>query len=205
MTTLKALSSWRVFLVSVKSDDTILISEALEGSEQAYSLLTSKYWDRIYRFLRKRVNDNALAEELTQDTFVAAFKYLRTFRGDSQFYTWLCTIAINKASKRPLNSLKTEVENITVDTPESIYETRQTVQHIMSIIDTLPSKQKKALLLKLEDNMCYNDIAVILRCSPNHAKNLVWKAKKTIRSYYDERRELSDDGGAAALSASQSV
>ncbi len=41
----------------VKSDDTLLISEALAGSENAYSLLTSKYWDRIYRFLRKRVND----------------------------------------------------------------------------------------------------------------------------------------------------
>jgi DNA-directed RNA polymerase specialized sigma24 family protein len=73
-----------------------------------------------------------------------------------------------------------------VDTPESIYETKQTVQHVTQLIDTLPAKQKKALMLKLEDNMCYNDIAVILRCSPNHAKNLVWKAKKTIRSYYDE-------------------
>ena len=172
--------------MSVKSDDTLLISEALAGSEEAYSLLTSKYWDRIYRFLRKRVNDNALAEELTQDTFVAAFKYLKTFRGDSQFYTWLCTIAINKASRRPLNSLKTDFENVTVDTPESIYEIKQTVGKVTQLIDTLPAKQKKALMLKLEDNMCYNDIAVVLRCSPNHAKNLVWKAKKTIRSYYDQ-------------------
>jgi len=173
--------------VFVKSDDTLLISEALAGSENAYSLLTSKYWDRIYRFLRKRVNDNALAEELTQDTFVAAFKYLKTFRGDSQFYTWLCTIAINKASKRPFNSLKTDFESITVDTPESIYETRQAVEHVHLLIEKLPSKQKRALLLKLEENMCYNDIATVLRCSPNHAKNLVWKAKKTIRSTYDQR------------------
>jgi len=172
--------------VSVKSDDTLLITEALAGSEEAYSLLTNKYWDRIYRFLRKRVDNSSLAEELTQDTFVAAFRYLKTFRGDSQFYTWLCTIALNEASRRPLNSLKTGFENVTVDTPESIYETKQTVDQVTQLIDTLPAKQKKALMLKLEDNMCYNDIAVILRCGPNHAKNLVWKAKKTIRSYYDE-------------------
>ena len=172
--------------MSVKSDDTLLITEALAGSEEAYSLLTNKYWDRIYRFLRKRVDNSSLAEELTQDTFVAAFRYLKTFRGDSQFYTWLCTIALNEASRRPLNSLKTGFENVTVDTPESIYETKQTVDQVTQLIDTLPAKQKKALMLKLEDNMCYNDIAVILRCSPNHAKNLVWKAKKTIRSYYDE-------------------
>jgi len=170
----------------VKSDDTLLITEALAGSEEAYSLLTNKYWDRIYRFLRKRVDNSSLAEELTQDTFVAAFRYLKTFRGDSQFYTWLCTIALNEASRRPLNSLKTGFENVTVDTPESIYETKQTVDQVTQLIDTLPAKQKKALMLKLEDNMCYNDIAVILRCGPNHAKNLVWKAKKTIRSYYDE-------------------
>lgn len=172
--------------MSVKSDDTLLITEALAGSEEAYSLLTNKYWDRIYRFLRKRVDNSSLAEELTQDTFVAAFRYLKTFRGDSQFYTWLCTIALNEASRRPLNSLKTGFENVTVDTPESIYETKQTVDQVTQLIDTLPAKQKKALMLKLEDNMCYNDIAVILRCGPNHAKNLVWKAKKTIRSYYDE-------------------
>lgn len=172
--------------MSVKSDDTLLIIEALAGSEEAYSLLTNKYWDRIYRFLRKRVDNSSLAEELTQDTFVAAFRYLKTFRGDSQFYTWLCTIALNEASRRPLNSLKTGFENVTVDTPESIYETKQTVDQVTQLIDTLPAKQKKALMLKLEDNMCYNDIAVILRCGPNHAKNLVWKAKKTIRSYYDE-------------------
>lgn len=171
----------------MKSDDEILISEALAGSEKAYSLLTSKYWKRIYRFLRKRVTNNAVAEELTQDTFVAAFKYLNTFRGDSQLYTWLCTIAINKASKRSLNSLKTDFESITVDTPESIYEIKETVREVRLLSDMLPPKQKKALFLKIEENMCYNDIAVILRCSPNHAKNLVWKAKKTIRSMYEQQ------------------
>ncbi len=176
----------RVLLVSAKSNDELLIKEALAGSEEAYSLLTTKYWERIYRFLRKRVNDSAQAEELTQDTFVAAYQYLKTFRGDSQFYTWLCTIAVNKASTRPLNSLKTAFESITVDTPESVYETKQTAQRVLEQIETLPYKQKKALLLKLEDNMCYNDIAVVLRCSPTHAKNLVWKAKKTLRSYHDQ-------------------
>lgn len=174
----------------VLSDDKLLIAEALEGSEEqkqsAYSSLTTKYWKRVFSFLRRRVNDNAIAEELTQDTFVAAFRYLHTFRGDSQFYTWLCTIAINKASKRPFNSLKTEVDSVTSVTPESLLNTKQEFYQLLDMIGDLPEKQRKALYMKHAHGMCYNDIGVALCCSSKHAKNLVYKAKKTLRSRYDQ-------------------
>ena len=169
-----------------KSEDQLLIAEALGGRESAYSSLTTKYWKRIFSFLRRRVNDNAIAEELTQDTFVAAFRYLHTFRGDSQFYTWLCTIAINKASKRPFNSLKTEVDSVTSVTPETLLNTKQEFLMLLDMIGDLPEKQRKALYMKHAQGMCYNDIGVALSCSSKHAKNLVYKAKKTLRSRYDQ-------------------
>ena len=170
----------------VKSEDELLIAEALGGSEAAYSSLTTKYWKRIFSFLRKRVNDNALAEDLTQDTFVAAFRYLNTFRGDSQFYTWLCTIAINKASRRPFESIKTEVDSVTSVTPETLLNTKQEFHQLLDMIGDLPEKQRKALYMKHVHGMCYNDIGVALLCSSKHAKNLVYKAKKTLRSRYEQ-------------------
>lgn len=176
-----------MYLVSVKSEDELLIAEALGGSERAYSSLTTKYWKRIFSFLRRRVNDNALAEELTQDTFAAAFRYLNTFRGDSQFYTWLCTIAINKASKRPFESIKTEVDSVTSVTPETLLNTKQEFFMLLDMIGDLPEKQRKALYMKHAQGMCYNDIGVALCCSSKHAKNLVYKAKKTLRSRYEQQ------------------
>ena len=172
-------------LVSVKSEDQLLIAEALGGSEKAYSSLTTKYWKRVFSFLRRRVNDNALAEDLTQDTFAAAFRYLSTFRGDSQFYTWLCTIAINKASRRPFESFKTDVDSVTSVTPETLLTTKQEFHQMLDDIGELPEKQRKALYMKHAQGMCYNDIGIALMCSSKHAKNLVYKAKKTLRSKYE--------------------
>jgi len=174
----------------VLSDDTLLIAEALEGSEEqkqrAYSSLTTKYWKRIFSFLRRRVNDNAIAEELTQDTFASAFRYLHTFRGDSQFYTWLCTIAVNKASRRPFDSFKSEVDSMTSVTPETLLNTKQEFALMLDMVNKLPDKQRRALYMKHVDGMCYNDIGVALNCSSKHAKNLVYKAKKTLRSEHDQ-------------------
>jgi len=172
--------------VSVKSEDQLLIADALGGSEKAYSSLTTKYWKRIFSFLRRRVNDNAIAEELTQDTFASAFRYLHTFRGDSQFYTWLCTIAVNKASRRPFDSFKSEVDSVTSVTPETLLNTKQEFAQVLDSIDKLPEKQRKALYMKHVQGMCYNDIGVALNCSSKHAKNLVYKAKKTLRSEHDQ-------------------
>jgi len=176
-----------VYLVSVKSNDELLIAEALGGSERAYSSLTTKYWKRIFSFLRRRVNDNAIAEELTQDTFAAAFRYLHTFRGDSQFYTWLCTIAVNKASRRPFESFKTEMDSVTSVTPETLLNTKQEFVTLLNEIGELPEKQRIALYKKHVHGMCYNDIATDLQCSPKYAKNLVYKAKKTLKGIYDKR------------------
>jgi RNA polymerase sigma-70 factor (ECF subfamily) len=180
------LNNLLAYLVFVKSEDQLLIAEALGGNEKAYSSLTAKYWKRVFSFLRRKVNDNATAEELTQDTFASAFRYLHTFRGDSQFYTWLCTIAINKASKRPFDSFKSEVDSVTSVTPETLLNTKQEFAQVLDSIDKLPEKQRKALYMKHVEGMCYNDIGVALNCSSKHAKNLVYKAKKTIRSSYDQ-------------------
>lgn len=164
----------------VKSDAE-LIAEALGGSQKAYASLASLYRQRIYRFIRRRVKDDAQAEELTQDVFLDAFKTLHLFRGESQLYTWLCTIASRKAFKQPLNSLKTDVEMVDTVTPESILRAKQSLEEVTSICERLPNNQRRALLLKEYDGLSHVEIGAILGCSPMYSKKLVWKAKKTIR------------------------
>lgn len=161
--------------------DKVLIAEALEGSEKAYATLVSLYRQRIYRFIRRRVDDDAQAEEITQDVLLDAYKGLGAFKGDSQLYTWLCTIANRKCLRQPFNSLKTDVEMVDVVTPESLLAVKQKVEGVTVICDTLPNKQRRALLLKEYDGLSYIEISAILSCSPKYAKKLVWKAKRTIR------------------------
>ena len=164
----------------MKSDKEI-IAEALGGSEKAYTTLVSMYRQRIYRFIRRRVVDDAQAEEITQDVLLDAYRGLSAFKGDSQLYTWLCTIANRKCLKHPFNSLKTDVEMIDVVTPESLLAVKQKMKGVTAICDTLPNKQRRALLLKEYDGLSYMEISAILGCTPKYAKKLVWKAKRTIR------------------------
>jgi RNA polymerase sigma-70 factor (ECF subfamily) len=171
----------------VKSDKE-LIAEALGGSEKAYTTLVSMYRQRIYRFIRRRVDDDAQAEEITQDVLLDAYKGLGAFKGDSQLYTWLCTIANRKCLRQPFNSLKTDVEMVDVVTPESLLAVKQKIEGVTVICDTLPNKQRRALLLKEYDGLSYVEISAILSCSPKYAKKLVWKAKRTIRRKMNEQQ-----------------
>ena len=72
-------------------------------------------------------------------------------------------------------------------TPESLLAIKQKIESITSICDTLPNKQRRALLLKEYDGLPYIEISAILGCSPKYAKKLVWKAKKTIRGKMNDK------------------
>jgi len=186
---LKVLNNLLVVRVFVKSEDELLISEALAGDSKSYSLLFAKYWKRVYMFLRRRIHDNHLAEELTQDVFLSAFKYLRTYNKElSSFYTWLCTIAINTASKRPYKALNLEVEGYTSVTPETLCEGTQELTQLVEDLRSLPDKQQRAIWLKLYEGMCYTDISNMLGVSPGYAKKLVHQGKKQLRNMHDKRR-----------------
>jgi len=176
----------RVFLVSVKSDGE-LIADALAGHEEAYASLMNKYRTRIHRFIRSRVADNNLAEELTQDTFVDAFRYLHTFRGDSQLYTWLCSIAIRRTFTTPPKSIKAESDMVTYTTPECLLSNKQSISNVANVMKKLPPQQAHALYLKAYENKSYDEIAKVLTCSKSYAKNLVYFAKRQIR------KELNDE------------
>jgi RNA polymerase sigma-70 factor (ECF subfamily) len=197
-------NNWPVFLVSAKSDLDI-INEALGGSEAAYSLLTDRYWKKVCSFLRKKVNDSFLAEELTQETFLNAYRYLHTFRGDSNFYTWLCTIAINKLSRKPVNSLKTDSEMVDRHTPEDELDSKQRFNKLLDVISNLPIKQQRALIMRFIDGLSYSTIAERLQCSPEYARVLVCTAKATLRSKHGAKRKLSDDGSLTQTSYAECV
>ena len=170
----------------MKSDKEI-IAEALGGSEKAYTTLTSLYRQRIYRFIRRRVLNDAEAEELTQEVFLYAYKELAAFKGDCALYTWLCTIAHRKALRHPFSDPQSTIEGVEVVTPESLLAVKQKIEGVTAICDTLPNKQRRALLLKEYDGLPYMEIGAILGCSPLYAKKLVWKAKRTIRKEMNDK------------------
>ena len=78
-------------------DDRTVITRIHQGDREAYRLLVDRYRDRVYGVLVRMTADQDLAEELSQDAFVKAYRSLDAFRGDSAFGTWVVQIAIHGA------------------------------------------------------------------------------------------------------------
>lgn len=76
-------------------DEKHLIERTQSGDPEAFGPLVAEYQDRLYRHINGRVTDPELAKDLTQETWLRAFRAISNFRGDAAFYSWLYRIAEN--------------------------------------------------------------------------------------------------------------
>ena len=77
--------------------DDVLAARAREGGRSAFVALVERYQDRVYRLALRMSNNPSDAEEIVQNTFLLAYRSIRSFHGDSRFWTWLYRIAVNSA------------------------------------------------------------------------------------------------------------
>ena len=155
-------------------------------------MLVEKYKQPIYWLVRRMVVDHEDANDLTQETFIKAWRHLSSFRGDSAIYTWLFRIAVNeslgflkKKSKRALfhagqdNFLPGRVSH-----NEAFFRGEETQKEFHRAFVNLPDKQRLIFNLKYFQNMSYREISAItgtsegaLKASYHHA---VMKIKKNL-------------------------
>src|SRR5690606_3769941 len=83
--------------MSDREIDQQLVERVRQGDKRAFDLLVIKYQRRLARLLSRFVRDPAEVEDITQETFIKAYRALASFRGDSAFYTWLYRIGVNTA------------------------------------------------------------------------------------------------------------
>jgi RNA polymerase sigma-70 factor, ECF subfamily len=88
------------------------IQLAMQGDSESFECLYRKYSRRVFAICKRMINDESIAEDLVQETFLCAFRRLNTFRGDSLFSTWLHRIAVNAA----LEQMRRNARHETVDT-----------------------------------------------------------------------------------------
>ena len=77
------------------TDEKQRIARVQQGDTEAFSPLVRKYDTRLYRHIQKRLRDPEVAKDLTQETWLKAYRGIGTYRGESAFYSWLYRIAEN--------------------------------------------------------------------------------------------------------------
>ena len=99
----------------MKNNDVELIQRVLEGDDDAFSMLVKKYQKQVHALAWRKIGDFHIAEEITQDTFLKAYKKLATLKEPQRFDSWLYVIAANRCSSwlrkkrlwtRPLEQLE---------------------------------------------------------------------------------------------------
>lgn len=100
-------SSWETALYAEEHElsgpaaaDAVLVERARGGDRLAFEQLVIHHADRLHAVIRLLVDDDHDAEDVTQEAFLRAWRAIGSFKGKSQFFTWLCRIGINEANRR---------------------------------------------------------------------------------------------------------
>lgn len=181
------------------ASDQLLVQRTLAGDHKAYELLVLKYQRRLHRLVGRMVRDVDLVEDITQETFIRAFRALHQFRGDAQFYTWLYRIAVNTA-KKALLELKRDPtvseaffagddedetswkksEPSTQETPESEFAAREIAKVVNDAMDALPDDLRQAISLREIEGMSYEEIALAMDCPIGTVRSRIFRAREAI-------------------------
>jgi RNA polymerase sigma-70 factor (ECF subfamily) len=122
------------------------IQLAREGDQQAFTYLLDKYWNEVYGFILKRVENEADAEDITIETFAKAFDKIAVYNPEYQFNTWL--IAIAKNVHIDLIRKRKPSLFIDIDHPEGMHPAYDVADTTLSAEDQLIRQQNLASLLE---------------------------------------------------------
>ena len=167
-----------------------LIRRAGQGDQEAFRQLVEQYQAAVYRLaLRMCGGDAALAEDAAQEAFVAAWRGLPRFRGDSRFSTWLYRLTTNAAIdclRREKRHRDTDdLEGVELpdggDTPQESAERGETQAAVRRALSALSEEHRQVLLLRYMQELDYSEIAGALGVSEGTVKSRISRAKARLK------------------------
>lgn len=158
---------WRVRPRVVRSgEEHDLVAQACGGNQLAFASLVDRYGPAVLSLCYASTLNPSDAEELAQDVFLAAWRGLGRFRGDSAFSTWLFSLARNacvdrarRAASRP--RLASEREQQDAVAPSGDEEDRRTARAIFEVAARLSAPLRQAMLLRDVQGLSYEEIAAL--------------------------------------------
>lgn len=184
---------------SQQDTDLVLVQRTVAGDQRAYGLLVLKYQRRIQRLVGRMVRDVDLVEDISQETFIRAYRALHQFRGDAQFYTWLYRIAVNTAKKFLLElkhdptvsesffanddddeTSRRKNEPMSEEGPESILAAKEIAAVVNAAMDDLPDDLRQAVTLREIEGLSYEEIATAMNCPVGTVRSRIFRAREAI-------------------------
>ncbi len=174
--------------------------DVAKGDTSAFRTIVEKYQNQVMRTVYRFTGDYYQAEDLTQEVFVRVFKAAKRYRPRAKFKTWLFRIVVNlclnyrrdRARRRtesldvPLiingNSLPRDVRGPDGDIPEMASEKRELKEVVRDAVDTLPTNQRLAVILRRFEEMSYREIAETMDVSVGAVESLLFRARQNLKT-----------------------
>ncbi|WOR13727.1 sigma-70 family RNA polymerase sigma factor [Hyphomonas sp. FCG-A18] len=163
------------------------ITKAAAGDRGAQAALVNRHMDMIFRVAYRMLGDQAEAEDVTQETFLRAWKILPDWQPKAKFSTWACTVALNLCrdrlrKKRPI-LMDTPPERVDMALrPDERLASAQAIMGIEAHIAALPERQKEALTLSALEGLGNKQAAEVMDITVHALESLLGRARRTLRA-----------------------
>jgi len=173
-------------------------------SQGAFDAVVSTHHAEILRYLRRAIGAAGDAEDLSQETFVRAYRAYESLPKDANVRAWLFAIATNLTKnhfrsearrRRAYGEVQATMRETTGGAPEAEVVSRETGALVDGIIQTLPLKQRLAFMQRKLHGMEYEAIGYSLGCSAESARAHVFQALRKIRHGLDGYGRLPGSQG----------
>ncbi len=192
------------------TEDSGLLARAAEGDTVAFEALVERYTGRVYGLALRMLNSEADAAEVLQETFISAWRNLKSFRGDAQFGSWLSRIAANFSLMRLRHRKVTQAVESSLDEPHfnergSLIDEVATFgdaeeaalnQELRAAIEQaaarLSDDYREVFVLRDLEGMSYEEISGLVGITVPAVKSRLHRARLTLRAaidtFYAERQ-----------------
>ncbi|MDD5543143.1 MAG: RNA polymerase sigma factor [Acidobacteriia bacterium] len=163
------------------------VERCLKGDPSAFEELVRTYQQAIYRLCYRYAHQAEDAYDLAQDAFLKAYQGLHTFNRRSSFKTWLYRVAINNcinfAQRQKTHGEEVEAENAEDRSVQIHHETElnEELGVMRAALEQLPPRQQAAIKLRVYEELSYEEIARVLKCTVSTAKTNVFFGLANLR------------------------
>ncbi|EMS71177.1 RNA polymerase sigma factor [Ruminiclostridium cellobioparum] len=175
-----------------------LLTKARQGNVQAFEELSGSYYTKVYNICYRMLNNPDDALEQAQETFIKAFRYIKDFKGNSSFSTWIYRIATNTCldfirknnkNKNTVSMEQATFEDITVKDrlvssmpePEKIAETNAQKAAIKEALEKMNEKNRMIIVLRDFMGLSYEQISETLETPVGTVKSRISRARSELR------------------------
>lgn len=188
--------------LNINTPDALLVSNYINGSEHALSLLIQKHQSKIYGFIYSKVTDREVTNDIFQDTFMKVIRTLKanSYNEEGKFLPWVMRIAHNLTvdyfrnnKKMPLQRETEEfsVFSILQDNSPNIEKQLidfQIESDLKKIIDELPEDQKEVLKMRIYQDLSFKEISELTGVSINTALGRMRYALMNLRKLIQKKK-----------------